>query len=266
MRHKLEEMVGKHYGQLRVLAITEGNRCLCECDCGNRKIILPSNIKAGRTRSCGCLEKKNQLRRKKNLIGQRFSRLVVIEETEKRSNGNVVWRCRCDCGNYCGVTTRNLIRGDTKSCGCLKAERSDITGERFGKLVALEPIRRRKQQATLWVCRCDCGKLIVVQITNLRNGHTKSCGCLKDRHQLGLIEGTNLSLIRSKKLNRNNTSGVKGVSYSNSRQRWIAKLNFQGKAICKSCKTFEEAVRKRKEMEQVFERFVKEYEERLQNR
>lgn len=57
----------------------------------------------------------------------------------------------------------------------------DLTGERFGRLVVLEraesrgPKGRRK---TWWNCKCDCGNEVEVPTARLRNGQTKSCGCL----------------------------------------------------------------------------------------
>lgn len=52
----------------------------------------------------------------------------------------------------------------------------DISGNRFGKLVAVERCGELVSRS-LWLCKCDCGKDAVVSISNLRNGHTKSCGC-----------------------------------------------------------------------------------------
>ena len=54
----------------------------------------------------------------------------------------------------------------------------DLTGKRFGKLIALS--RRCKNNRSLWDCVCDCGNTITVQIAHLRNGHTRSCGCMHD--------------------------------------------------------------------------------------
>lgn len=34
----------------------------------------------------------------KDILGQRFGRLTVIERTNHRNNGRVYWLCRCDCG------------------------------------------------------------------------------------------------------------------------------------------------------------------------
>jgi len=55
-----------------------------------------------------------------DLIGERFGLLLVIDRTEKRKNRSVVWRCKCDCGNWSEVTSDCLRRGKTKSCGCRK--------------------------------------------------------------------------------------------------------------------------------------------------
>ena len=54
---------------------------------------------------------------KKNLIGQRFGRLTVIEECG-RKRGGVLWLCKCDCGNETKVMSATLINGKTTSCGC----------------------------------------------------------------------------------------------------------------------------------------------------
>lgn len=53
----------------------------------------------------------------------------------------------------------------------------DITGQRFGRLVALEPIRAKGEHLK-WRCRCDCGAISLVLFSDLSKGKTKSCGCL----------------------------------------------------------------------------------------
>lgn len=55
----------------------------------------------------------------------------------------------------------------------------DLTGKRFGRLVAIKEAGRTKNKAVLWECKCDCGKTTIKQGYNLVSGHTKSCGCLK---------------------------------------------------------------------------------------
>ncbi len=55
----------------------------------------------------------------------------------------------------------------------------DITGMRFGRLVALRSVGYSKTWALRWECRCDCGRVVVVDKHALMTGHTKSCGCLR---------------------------------------------------------------------------------------
>jgi len=54
-------------------------------------------------------------------------------------------------------------------------EMIDITGQRYGQLIAIRPVEQRDRK-WFWSCRCDCGATIVVQGKKLRNGHTRSCG------------------------------------------------------------------------------------------
>ena len=55
----------------------------------------------------------------------------------------------------------------------------NIKGERFGRLVAVEFVRKTAARKSCWSCRCDCGKTAYVPVTDLTSGKTKSCGCLK---------------------------------------------------------------------------------------
>lgn len=58
-----------------------------------------------------------------DLKNQRFGRLFVKEiYTKQTNNGEIGWICICDCGKEKIVKTRNLRRGKTNSCGCLKSE------------------------------------------------------------------------------------------------------------------------------------------------
>ena len=52
----------------------------------------------------------------------------------------------------------------------------DHTGQRFYRLLVLSPATKQKSGATMWLCRCDCGRETVVRGSNLRDGNTKSCG------------------------------------------------------------------------------------------
>lgn len=60
------------------------------------------------------------------------------------------------------------------------SKKIDLTGQRFGRLVVLEEYSTKKCGVS-WICRCDCGKITEPILScNLRNGYTKSCGCLRN--------------------------------------------------------------------------------------
>ncbi len=61
-------------------------------------------------------------RKIKNLAGQIFGRLSVIEEVGRDKQHNALWLCKCSCGNYKTTASNYLTRGQTKSCGCLNKE------------------------------------------------------------------------------------------------------------------------------------------------
>ena len=127
----------------------------------------------------------------KDLTGQRFGRLVARQPTEKRLGTSVVWECICDCGNTVYVGSQNLGSFHTQSCGCLQKDIAaelaksknhkcvNLTGQRFGRLIAVRATDQRSNKKVIWECKCDCGNTVYVKSTLLKNGHTASCGCLR---------------------------------------------------------------------------------------
>lgn len=59
--------------------------------------------------------------KKLDLTGNRYGRLTVLKENGKRGK-NILWLCRCDCGNEINAIPYNLKNGHTQSCGCLQKE------------------------------------------------------------------------------------------------------------------------------------------------
>lgn len=115
-----------------------------------------------------------------DLKGQKFGHLLVLEESNIRLSKRVTWKCICDCGNEKLVTTSDLRTGHTSSCGCAKGNKKDITQQRFGHLIALNPTSDRdSSQSVMWLCQCDCGRQIKVAASHLLSGNTTSCGCVR---------------------------------------------------------------------------------------
>ena len=54
----------------------------------------------------------------------------------------------------------------------------DLTGQRFGRLVAIEISGKNRYGHRLWLCRCDCGRTTCAVTGALRGGLIRSCGCL----------------------------------------------------------------------------------------
>ena len=183
---KLIDITGNRYDKLLVLEKAPSrNRHTywkCQCDCGNICEVSGEYLKKqGLPRSCGCHLKKNikakQQEEKKNyLVGQRFGRLVVLENTGESNNQGILWKCKCDCGNEKIVPTQALTSKHTQSCGCLKLDSHliDITNQKFGKLTAMYYIPNEKK----WHCKCDCGNEKDIDSYYLKNGDIQSCGCI----------------------------------------------------------------------------------------
>ena len=61
----------------------------------------------------------------------------------------------------------------------LSGKAKNLEGQRFGRLVALEPVGKSCHRNILWRCQCDCGNECIVPSNYLTSGQTKSCGCLR---------------------------------------------------------------------------------------
>lgn len=94
---------------------------MCRCQCGTVKNVKLSDITNERSKDCGCGRKEKMSEMlTKNLVGQRFGKLIVTEMLEERNkNGRIVYKCKCDCGNEVEVLGNSLTTYHTLSCGCL---------------------------------------------------------------------------------------------------------------------------------------------------
>lgn len=61
--------------------------------------------------------------------------------------------------------------------------RKDLTGQRFGRLVAQQFVGKDEHNNALWSCICDCGGTATVQCVRLKGGHKRSCGCWEKEQQ-----------------------------------------------------------------------------------
>lgn len=283
---KSEDLTGKRYGKLTVIGKNQNSRAQwdCVCDCGNKITLMRSRLT--RLHSCGCL-----LPKEPQLIGERFGRLVVVARAPDiiKSNRKVIrWECQCDCGNRSIVIHNNLIRGNTKSCGCIAKEvskmmlkrynRYDLSGEYgVGYTHKNEPfyfdledydkikgycwsldchgyvatrLNHRKERIVMSRLIMDCPK-------NLFVDHIKGNSSLNDnrKENLRIVNVSQNGMNR--KCSKTNTTGVTGISYEKKSGKYKAQIQANHKAIyLGTFQTLEEATRVRKEAE---EKYFKEY-------
>ncbi len=194
-----EDLMGKRFGNQTVIGRDhESKRWIVLCDCGTKKLKNSQLVKC--TSTCGRCA--SIIR-----VGQKFGKLKILSVYGYDLNRSAVFECICDCGNKKTITSDSLIRGRTRSCGCLVDEKNLINakkliGTKFGYLKitgihGYEPGTKR----IVFSCKCKCGKITTLKRKQL--GEINSCGCLlKDsrpcgeNHHLAKISNENAETIR----------------------------------------------------------------------
>ena len=132
-----------------------------------------------------------------DLTGQDFGYWHVLYRAENNKNGRARWHCKCTaCGKEKDVEGTHLRAGRSTNCGCVRMKKmrdsckKDETGKIYGFLKvireATQEERPRKNRTGLyWNCTClNCGrKNVIVFGDYLRNGDTKSCGCINSMNE-----------------------------------------------------------------------------------
>lgn len=150
----------------------------------------------------------------------------------------------------------------------------DLTGKTFTRLKVLEEYGRDNFGQVLWKCECSCKNenknIIIVRGRDLRSGGTKSCGCLDVematmRIKNRTINHSNIESIKSKKLSKANTSGVRGVCPTK-RGTWRAVIGYKGQQIfLGEYSDIRDAIKARKEGEEKYFKPVIEEIENIKN-
>lgn len=79
------------------------------------------------------------------------------------------------------------------------AKAVDMTGIRYGRLVAVEEIEERLHGHKQWIFKCDCGKLTIKRGVDVRNGKIVSCGCYSIEKLIERSKGVSPKDRRKKK-------------------------------------------------------------------
>lgn len=222
-KSRYKDLTGESNEYFTILFKIKGNneancaRWLAKCNCGNLFIISSTNFSKKIIKSCGLCYPELKHR---PIIGEKYYYLTVIGQTygeliNKKPKERLFWICLCDCGNITYVDTEHLTGYDnpnkrtTKSCGCIRHKSpvnyEDLTGKIFGWLTALERDheyeKKCKTRITYWKCRCKCGQIKTVSAGHLKNGNTKSCGCMMSKGEekiQALLQENNIIFERQK--------------------------------------------------------------------
>ena len=133
------DLTGQQFGRWSVISPSHVNRhgkwhWFCRCSCGKEATVNGSSLRNGGTKSCGCLNREVAAeRRTLDLKGQRFGRLIAERHIGITKSRDYLWLCKCDCGNECIVRAHNLMRGNTKSCGCYHKYKAGIASRTHGQ-------------------------------------------------------------------------------------------------------------------------------------
>lgn len=205
-----DDLTNKKFGFWTVISKAEAKRTswLCRCKCGTEKIIRADALKNCKDdSSCGCNLSERIKAQYENgrrttlidLIGKKFGRLTVISR-ENSNDNKTLWKCQCDCGAIVICDGGKLRKGLTRSCGCYAKEIAsktrliDLTGETFGEWTVIkranDHITPKGTKIPKWICKCNCGTERKVFGAILRNGNSKSCGCITVSRGEALIANT----------------------------------------------------------------------------
>lgn len=115
--------------------------------------------------------------------GQRFNKLVAIKPI-RLVGKEWRWIWKCDCGQIKMLRTADIKSGKTSSCGCTRKQKltdrnkKDITGQVFGRLTAIKPLRINSHKKFVWLLKCECGNFKESTVSRLLAGECRSCGCM----------------------------------------------------------------------------------------
>lgn len=198
-----------------------------------------------------------------DMTNQQIGNWKVLYLDKDRHDGyKTYWICQCKCGKIKSICGTDLRRGKTSSCASCSKTRKVITdlekekqsssnsrynyryytseiGKRYGrlKIISLSPEEIQEQSYhTKFRCQCECGSIVDVDINNLHNGHTKSCGCVKSHGEqriYQILSEHNINFIREYSfddlLGKNGGKLRFDFAIFDSNHKLIKLIEFQGK-------------------------------------
>lgn len=265
--------IGQKFNKLTIIReyyVNYKAKCECLCECGGTIITDRADVISGHTTSCGC----NKLV-VEDITGKKFGRLTVLKKS-KIKNGCTYWTCICDCDQKTikDIMHRNLINGDTVSCGCYRKEirlrknkyeihddyvlMYDTKGNNF--LIDLEDLGKINSYCWTvnrgYVLNAKIGRLHRY-IMNIQKGDERVVDHINHITTDNRKSNLRICTVSENGINkltpRNNTSGRIGVQWSNVSKKWVATISVNKKSkYLGSFKIKEEAIKAREEAEKKY--------------
>ena len=214
---------------------------------------------------------------------KKYGKLTTLYKNGRSKNRNIIWHCRCDCGNELDIPTASLTSGNTQSCGCLRIERIKETGKKnrnlnyydlsgeygIGYTYKNEPFYFDIEDYNLikeytWTINPDG------YVYSIPNGRVIKMHILIMSPPKGkVVDHINHITFDNRKSNlricehyqnrinslpyKNNTSGRKGVYWDKTRNKWMVCITANKKTYnLGRYDDFDEAVRVREEAEEKY--------------
>lgn len=225
-------------------------------------------------------------RKYKDLTGQQFGRLTALRDVGRSKGGDILWECECSCieRNHVIVTSSNLQRLHTQSCGCYAKEqisksrkketRFDIVdgiaigytsaGEQFfADIDNIEKLQGHSWWYTAqgYLAGYVNGQLMLMHrfLTNCDDEHVVD----HKNHVTGDNRISNLRVCTvsknqyNRRMQNNNTSGAIGVSWEKKQTKWRAYITVEKQRIeLGMFNNYEDAVKARQSAE---DKYYKEF-------
>lgn len=230
---KAKDLTGMKFGRLKVISRAENNLpnrksqrafWVCQCDCGNTKIVESSNLinKASPTRSCGCL--KNEILHK------------------QKNTKNIEW-----------IEYNDFIKGVTNRGDTFLIDKDDYVKvkdycwrkDKHGYIVANSK-NGKNQTIKLHRIIMDVDSSKLVDHKNWDKSDNRKCNL-----RIATKSQNNVNI----KLKSNNSTGYQGVTLNKVTNHYVARISLNGKRIyLGTFQTFEEAVKARRKAEIILHR------------
>jgi hypothetical protein len=129
------DLTDKVFGEWKVIKESDiKGKWICQCSCGNTKIIDGHELRRGNTKSCG------HSRVIGDLTDQTFGEWKVLCKSDKKR----YWKCQCSCGEIRDILDYSLLHGDSTSCGHKITKYSDYNpGDKFGELTLVKQVNKQ---------------------------------------------------------------------------------------------------------------------------